>query len=95
MSYEEERAVTAEGTGADLSSDSKTYTGVVKWFNAEKGYGFITGEDGNDIFVHHTAIQCEGYRTLDEGQRVSYQVTEGKPKANGEKGMQAANVIKL
>ncbi len=63
--------------------------GTVKWFNATKGYGFITGEDGKDVFVHHTAIQETGYRTLEEGQRVSYEVTQG------EKGPQASDVVKL
>ena len=51
--------------------------GTVKWFNAEKGYGFITGEDGNDVFVHFSAIQGEGFKSLDEGQAVSYDLTEG------------------
>ncbi len=63
--------------------------GTVKWFNAEKGYGFITGEDGNDVFVHFSAIQGEGFKTLDEGQEVTYDLTEGS------RGMQAANVVKL
>ena len=63
--------------------------GTVKWFNAEKGYGFITGEDGNDVFVHFSAIQAEGYKSLEEGQAVSYDLTEGA------RGMQAANVVKL
>ena len=63
--------------------------GTVKWFNAEKGFGFITGKDGKDVFVHFTAIQSEGFKTLDEGQAVSYDVVEGP------KGMQAANVVKL
>ena len=49
--------------------------GTVKWFNAEKGYGFITGEDGNDVFVHFSAIQGEGFKSLDEGQAVSYDLT--------------------
>ena len=62
--------------------------GTVKWFNADKGYGFITGEDGNDVFVHYSAIQGEGFRSLDEGQTVSYDLVEGA------KGMQAANVVK-
>ena len=61
-------------------------TGKVKWFNADKGYGFITGEDGKDIFVHYSAIQCDGFRTLEEGQRVTYEVVEG------DRGEQAANV---
>ena len=59
--------------------------GTVKWFNAEKGYGFITGEDGNDVFVHFSAIQGEGFKSLDEGQAVTYDLTEGA------RGMQAAN----
>ncbi len=63
--------------------------GTVKWFNAEKGYGFITGEDGKDVFVHFSAIQGEGFKTLDEGQSVEFELTEGN------RGPQAANVVKL
>ena len=63
--------------------------GTVKWFNPEKGFGFISREDGDDVFVHHTAIVGEGYRSLEQGQRVSFDVTQGK------KGPQAANVTKL
>ena len=63
--------------------------GTVKWFNAEKGYGFITGENGSDVFVHFSAIQGEGYKTLEEGAAVEFEVI------NGEKGPQAANVTKL
>jgi len=63
--------------------------GKVKWFNAEKGYGFIEGEDGKDVFVHFSAIQAEGFKTLDEGQMVSFEVVEGA------RGPQAANVTKL
>jgi CspA family cold shock protein len=61
-------------------------TGTVKWFNAEKGYGFISQADGADVFVHHTAIQMNGYRSLEEGQSVEFDVQEGQ------KGLQAANV---
>ncbi|MGA9078572.1 MAG: cold-shock protein [Acidimicrobiales bacterium] len=61
-------------------------TGTVKWFNAEKGYGFISQEGGADVFVHHSAIQMNGYRTLEEGQQVEFEVQEGQ------KGLQAANV---
>ena len=61
---------------------------TVKWFNPEKGYGFITGDDGKDIFVHWSAIQGDGFKSLAEGQSVTYDVTEG------EKGMQACNVVK-
>ena len=64
-------------------------TGKVKWFNAEKGYGFITAEDGTDIFVHYTAIQGEGFKTLDDGQKVSFEVTQS------DRGPQASNVVKL
>ena len=64
-------------------------TGKVKWFNAEKGYGFITTEDGTDIFVHYTAIQSDGFRTLDEGQEVTFDVTQS------DRGPQASNVVKL
>ncbi len=62
--------------------------GTVKWFNAEKGYGFITGEDGNDVFVHFSAIIADGFKTLEEGQEVTYDLTEGP------KGRQASNVVK-
>ncbi len=62
-------------------------TGTVKWFNGEKGYGFITPEDGSkDLFVHFSAIQAEGYKTLTEGQKVEYEATQGQ------KGPQASNV---
>ena len=64
--------------------------GPVKWFNAEKGYGFISQEDGEDLFVHFSEIKMDGYKTLDEGARVSFEVTEGQ---NGKK--QASNVVKL
>jgi CspA family cold shock protein len=61
-------------------------TGTVKWFNATKGYGFIGRDNGPDVFVHYTAIQSDGYRTLQEGQRVEFVVEKGP------KGLQAANV---
>ena len=64
-------------------------TGKVKWFNAEKGYGFIEREDGGDAFVHFSAIQGEGFKTLEEGQAVEFDVVEGN------RGEQAANVVKL
>jgi len=62
--------------------------GVVKWFSNQKGYGFITQDDGKDIFVHYTAVKEEGFKTLEEGQRVEYEVTQGP------KGEQATNVSK-
>jgi CspA family cold shock protein len=65
-----------------------TEQGTVKWFNSEKGYGFITRESGPDVFVHHTAILAEGYRTLNEGERVSFEVVQGQ------KGLQARNVVR-
>ncbi len=64
-------------------------TGKVKWFNAAKGYGFITGDDGNEVFVHFSSIQVDGYKTLDEGQAVEYEV------ADSEKGPQAYDVKKI
>ena len=66
-----------------------TEKGTVKWFNNEKGYGFITRENGPDVFVHHTAITAEGFRTLNEGDQVSFEVVEGQ------KGLQARNVVRI
>jgi len=63
--------------------------GKVKWFSNQKGYGFITPEDGKDVFVHHTAIQGEGYKTLEEGQEVEFEIKQGP------KGEQAVNVVKI
>ena len=63
--------------------------GKVKWFNAEKGFGFIEREGGSDVFVHYSAIQSDGFKTLDEGQEVDFDEIEGA------RGPQAANVIKL
>lgn len=64
-------------------------TGKVKWFNAEKGFGFIEREDGDDVFVHFSAIQSEGFKTLEEGQEVEFEIVEGN------RGPQAANVVRL
>lgn len=61
-------------------------TGIVKWFNADKGFGFISQSGGDDVFVHFSAIQSPGYRTLDEGEKVEFDVQQGP------KGLQAANV---
>lgn len=63
--------------------------GKVKWFNAEKGFGFIEREDGDDVFVHFSAIQAEGFKTLEEGQEVEFEIVEGN------RGPQAANVVRL
>ena len=63
--------------------------GVVKWFSNQKGYGFITQDDGKDIFVHYSAVTGEGFKTLEEGQRVEFEITKGP------KGEQATNVKKL
>ncbi|AEF95382.1 cold-shock DNA-binding domain protein [Desulfotomaculum nigrificans CO-1-SRB] len=63
--------------------------GKVKWFNAEKGYGFIEREEGGDVFVHFSAIQEEGFKSLTEGQEVEFDIVEGA------RGPQAANVVKL
>lgn len=65
-----------------------TEQGTVKWFNNEKGYGFLSRENGPDVFVHYTAILSEGYRSLNEGDRVSFEVVEGQ------KGLQARNVVR-
>lgn len=62
-------------------------SGTVKWFNDSKGFGFIEQEGGADVFVHHTAIQGEGFKTLKEGQKVTMEITQGQ------KGLQASNVI--
>jgi CspA family cold shock protein len=67
-------------------SEVHRMTGTVKWFNAEKGYGFITGEDGKDVFAHFSQIQKDGYKSLEEGQKVNYEV------AQGPKGPQAENI---
>jgi CspA family cold shock protein len=66
---------------------SESIQGTVKWFNGSKGYGFIEREDGEDVFVHYTAIIGDGFRNLDEGQRVEFTVVEGQ------KGPQAENVV--
>ena len=63
--------------------------GTVKWFNNQKGYGFISDEQGNDVFVHYSGIAAEGFKSLEESQAVEFEVTEG------EKGPQAVNVVRL
>ena len=64
-------------------------TGTVKWFNAEKGFGFITSENGEDVFAHFSQIQKDGFKSLEEGEAVSFDVVDG------EKGPQAANIVSL
>ncbi|MDZ7725607.1 MAG: cold-shock protein [candidate division KSB1 bacterium] len=64
-------------------------TGTVKWFNSSKGYGFISREEGDDVFVHYKAIESDGFKTLDEGDQVEFEVEESP------KGLQAKNVTKL
>lgn len=63
--------------------------GTVKWFNNQKGYGFISDEDGNDVFVHYSGIASDGFKSLEEGQAVEFDITEGS------KGPQAINVVRL
>lgn len=63
--------------------------GIVKWFNNQKGYGFITPESGSDVFVHHSSIQEEGYKSLNEGQSVEFEIRQGP------KGEEAVNVVKV
>ncbi|MDW8741906.1 cold-shock protein [Streptococcus suis] len=63
--------------------------GTVKWFNAEKGFGFIAQENGPDVFAHFSEIQTNGFKSLDEGQKVTFDVTEGQ------RGLQASNIVKL
>lgn len=65
------------------------FTGKVKWFDAQKGYGFIEREDGDDVFVHFSAIEEEGFKTLEEGQEVEFEIVEGY------RGPQASKVVKL
>jgi len=68
---------------------SNRIQGEVKWFNAEKGYGFIKHDNGKDVFVHFSAINSSGYKSLEEGERVEFEISQGA------KGEQAANVVKL
>ena len=82
-----ERRLRSASFFEEVGMAGERVTGTVKWFNDDKGFGFIEREGGQDVFVHHTAIQSEGFRTLKEGQKVSMEVTQGQ------KGPQAENVI--
>lgn len=73
----------------NIEKGGSTMTGKVKWFNSEKGYGFITTEEGSDLFVHYSQIQKDGFKTLEENEAVEFDVVEGN------KGPQAANVTSL
>jgi cold shock protein len=89
VSYHSPRCTVVDGSvpGPSLClKEDSLAQGTVKWFSNEKGYGFIEREGGEDVFVHHSAIQAEGYRSLTEGQRVEFEVVQG------DKGLQAANV---
>ena len=72
-----------------MAAMAETQQGIVKWFNDAKGYGFIVRDQGPDVFVHHASIIAEGFRTLSEGDRVEFEVVEGK------KGLEAKNVRKI
>jgi cold shock protein len=74
---------------ARTAQEDSMEQGTVKWYNDAKGFGFITREQGPDVFVHHTAIQAEGFRSLSEGDRVEFEVVKGP------KGLQASNVRRL
>ena len=75
--------------GTSIFMEGKKMTGTVKWFNNQKGYGFISDSEGNDVFVHYSGLVMDGFKTLEEGQAVQFDVTEGA------KGPQATNVVKL
>jgi len=74
--------------GSSYTKERPVAQGKVKWFNSQKGYGFITTDEGEDVFVHYSAIGGSGFKTLEQGQRVQFEVTQGP------KGLQAANVSK-
>ena len=75
--------------GNNCQEVSNMEQGTVKWFNADKGFGFLSRESGDDVFVHFSAIQGDGFKSLEEGQAVSFEVQQG------DRGLQAANVTKL
>jgi CspA family cold shock protein len=82
----ERYSITSNHSIQGVKKMSERIIGTVKWFNGSKGYGFITRENGPDVFVHYSAIQSDGYRNLEEGQKVEFTVEQGP------KGLQAANV---
>jgi CspA family cold shock protein len=79
--------ITTQSTSGEKENKALRELGTVKWFNATKGYGFITRASGDDVFVHYSAIQSEGYKTLNEGQRVEFTIIQGP------KGLAASNVM--
>jgi cold shock protein len=79
----------ADEPPGDGGRDNTMAQGTVKWFNSEKGYGFIAPESGEDVFVHYSAITDSGYRTLEDGQRVEFDLVQGR------KGLEAANVRRI
>jgi CspA family cold shock protein len=83
------RALPSTDRRFNREGGTRVEQGKVKWFSREKGYGFITRDDGEDVFVHYSAISGQGFRTLEEGQRVEFEVTQGR------KGLQATNVSKV
>ncbi len=76
-------------SGAGALGNSAPEQGTVKWYNNEKGYGFVSRDSGDNVFVHHTAIQGSGFKSLNEGDKIEFEV------AKGPKGLQAQNVVKL
>lgn len=87
MSGGKKRAAKLSAASARRWEGRSLADGTVKWFSNEKGYGFIEREDGEDLFVHFSEVQVEGYKTLNEGQKVEFEVTDGA------KGLQASNVV--
>lgn len=80
--------ITTKRIRRDAQGGNSMNKGTVKWFNSDKGFGFITGENGQDVFVHFSAIQADGFKSLDEGQAVTFDTEEGQ------RGLQAANIYK-